>query len=161
MKGFLGAGSSSGGKAATVETLIGRQTEIIGDVRFVGGIHIDGRVKGAVQASGDEAAILLVSESGVVEGNVRAPTVMLNGSIVGDVRASEKLVLTARARVTGNVYYKVLQMEPGAAINGRLAHDSGETPAQTQQMSLEDRADVVILDVQERALQQGGMFPRD
>ncbi len=130
-------------------------------MRFVGGIHIDGRVKGAVQASGDEPAIVSISESGVVEGNVRVPTVMLNGSIVGDVRASEKLVLTAKARVTGNVYYKVLQMEPGAAINGRLAHDSGETPVKTQQMSLEDRADVVILDVQERALQQGGMIPRD
>lgn len=159
MKGFLGAGSNSGGKAATVETLIGRRTEIVGDVRFTGGIHVDGRIKGLVVSSGDKTAMLSLSESGVIEGDVRVPTMMLNGVVVGDVRASEKLVLNAKARVTGNVYYKVLQMEPGATINGQLVHDSAEMVVLTHQNSLESRAETATLEVQDGASQQGGMIP--
>ena len=52
MKGFLGSGSSSGSKGGSVDTLIGRQTEILGDVRFSGGVHLDGRIKGTVSVSG-------------------------------------------------------------------------------------------------------------
>jgi cytoskeletal protein CcmA (bactofilin family) len=49
MKGFLSSSSST--KGATVDTLIGRQTEILGDVRFSGGLHIDGKVKGNITAA--------------------------------------------------------------------------------------------------------------
>lgn len=128
MKGFLGSGSSPGGKGgSSVDTLIGRQTEILGDVRFAGGLHLDGRIKGTVSVSGgDAAATLSVSETGAVEGDIRVPMVILNGTVTGDVHAGEKLVLNAKARVNGNVHYKVLQMEPGATINGQLVHDTGE-----------------------------------
>lgn len=129
MKGFLGSGS--GDKAAVVETLIGRKTEILGDIRFTGGMHVDGRVKGQITAAGDKAAMLSISETGVIEGDVLVPSIMLNGTVVGEVRASEKLVLSSKAKVTGNVYYKILQMEMGATINGQLVHDSGEVTALT------------------------------
>lgn len=129
MKGFLGSGS--GDKAAVVETLIGRKTEILGDIRFTGGMHVDGRIKGQITAAGDKAAMLSISETGVIEGDVLVPSIMLNGTVVGEVRASEKLVLSSKAKVTGNVYYKILQMEMGATINGQLVHDSGEVAALT------------------------------
>ena len=106
-------------------------------------------IKGTVSASGDKAAMLSVSESGIIEGDVRVPTVMLNGVVVGEVRASEKLVLNAKARVTGNVHYKVLQMEPGATINGQLVHDSGETAALTHQKSAEHGLESAALEVGE------------
>ncbi len=61
-----------------------------------------------------------------MEGYIRVPNVILNGTVIGDVHATEKLVLNAKARVSGNVHYKLLQMEPGATINGQLVHDSGE-----------------------------------
>jgi cytoskeletal protein CcmA (bactofilin family) len=141
MKGFLGSGSanssgssnvssSNSSKGAAVDTLIGRQTEVLGDVRFAGGLHIDGKVKGAVITLGtDKAAALSVSETGSIEGDVRVPTMMLNGTVIGDVRATERLSLAAKARINGNVYYKVLQMEPGAMINGQLLYEGGEAPA--------------------------------
>jgi cytoskeletal protein CcmA (bactofilin family) len=141
MKGFLGSGSSNSSgssnvsssnssKGAAVDTLIGRQTEVLGDVRFAGGLHIDGKVKGSVVTLGtDKAAALSVSETGSIEGDVRVPTMMLNGTVIGDVRATERLSLAAKARVNGNVYYKVLQMEPGAMINGQLLYEGGEVPA--------------------------------
>ncbi len=128
IKGLLGSGS---GKSAStsVDTLIGRQTEILGDVCFSGGLHIDGRVKGMVTTSGDNPAALSISDSGVIEGDVRVPVIVLNGTVNGDVYSSERLMLSAKARVVGNVYYKVLQMEPGALINGQLVYGDGESAA--------------------------------
>ena len=133
MKGFLASkpasNGGSGGKSVGVDTLIGRQTEILGDVRFAGGLHLDGKIKGSVISTpGDKSAMLSVSETGVVEGDVRVPNVVLNGTVTGDVRATVRLSLAAKAKVTGNVHYKVLQMEPGAQINGQLIYDDGSTP---------------------------------
>lgn len=108
----------------SVETLIGRQTEITGDVRFTGGLHVDGRVHGNVAASADKSAHLSISENGAVEGEVRVPVIVLNGAVVGDVYASEKVTLGAKARVTGNVFYKVIEMVSGAQVNGQLVHES-------------------------------------
>lgn len=115
-----------GAKPAAMETLIGRQTEILGDVRFAGGLHVDGRIKGSVQSAGDKAAALSLSETGVIEGDVRVPNVLVNGRIVGEVRASERLTLGAKARIVGDVRYRVLQMEAGALVNGQLIYEGTE-----------------------------------
>ncbi|HEX4895165.1 MAG TPA: polymer-forming cytoskeletal protein [Solimonas sp.] len=124
---FGNPGPKSSG-ATSVDTLIGRQTEILGDVRFSGGLHVDGKIKGKVLAQSDKAASLSVSESGSVEGDVRVPNVVLNGAVIGDVHASEKLTLAAKARVTGNVYYRIIEMEGGAMVNGQMVHEANEQP---------------------------------
>lgn len=132
MKGFFG--SNPGKTAGTVDTLIGRQTEILGDIRFGGGLHIDGSVKGRISGQPDKACGLWVSETGVIEGDVIVPNVALNGKVNGDVHAGEQLRLGARAKVTGNVHYKTLQMEPGAMVNGQLLCDGGSVkPALTHE----------------------------
>lgn len=114
-----------------VDTLIGRQTELLGDVRFSGGLHVDGKIKGKVLAASDKTAVLSVSESGAIEGDVRVPHIVLNGTVVGDVHASERISLSVKARVTGNVYYKVIEMASGAAVNGQLVHEGDEPAAIT------------------------------
>lgn len=124
-------GSSSKGGDSVVDTLIGRQTEILGDVRFSGGLHVDGKIKGKVFAeSSNKAASLSVSENGSVEGDVRVPNIVLNGRVTGDVHASEKIHLAAKARVNGDVYYRILEMEGGAEINGQLVRESPDAAAQ-------------------------------
>ncbi len=109
-------------RPARVNTLIGQQTEIRGDVHFTGGLHVDGKVKGNVIADGDEGAMLTVSEHGEVEGEVRVPTMTLNGTVKGDVYATERVELAPRARVYGNVYYNLIEMAMGAEVNGNLVH---------------------------------------
>lgn len=109
-----------------MDTLIGRQTEITGDVAFSGGLHVDGRIKGNISSSGDKNSTLSISEAGVVEGNVKVPTVVVNGRVVGEVRASERLTLGAKARIVGDVRYRVLQMEAGALVNGQLVYEGTE-----------------------------------
>jgi len=108
----------------SVETLIGRQTEVAGDIRFSGGLHLDGRVFGNLCSTAEQSAHLSISETGSVEGEVRVPMLVLNGAVVGDVHVAEKITLGAKARVTGNVFYKVIEMQPGAQVNGQLVHES-------------------------------------
>jgi len=121
---MLGQGKKSKGASTKVDTIIGQQTRIEGDIHFSGGLHIDGRVKGGVIAEADSTSVLTVSEHGSIEGDVRVPTVILNGSVTGDVRSAERIELAAKARVDGDVYYNLIEMAMGAAVNGSLVHNA-------------------------------------
>ena len=118
------SGNSNKMKTAKVETIIGQNTEISGDIMFRGGLHIDGKVKGNIKAEDDSDSILILSEEGAIEGEVRVPNVLLNGQVVGDVHASDRVELANRARIEGSVFYNLLEMEMGAAINGNLVHQN-------------------------------------
>lgn len=124
-------GKGGRGRRARIETLVGPQTEVHGDIRFSGGLHVDGTVKGNVVADADGEAVLTVSQAGCIEGEVRVPTVVLDGRVNGDVHAAERVELAAHARVTGNVYYNLIEMSVGAAVNGKLVHRAagGGSPA--------------------------------
>jgi len=104
-----------------IDSLVGSQTRICGDIHFDGGLHIDGVVQGNVIAEA-ENSMLTTSERCRIEGDVRVHHIVLNGEVVGDVHALEHVELAANARVTGNVYYRVIEMMMGAEVNGSLIH---------------------------------------
>jgi cytoskeletal protein CcmA (bactofilin family) len=107
-------------QSARIDTLIGKAASIDGDVEFEGGLHVDGRVAGNVRAVGEPGASLSVSEHGSIEGSVEVANVTLNGSVKGDIYATERVVLGPRARVHGNLAYGVIEMTLGAEIKGKL-----------------------------------------
>jgi cytoskeletal protein CcmA (bactofilin family) len=121
---MLGHGKKPKSVSAKVDTIIGQQTRIEGDVHFSGGLHVDGRIKGSIIAADGSASVLTVSEHGDIEGDVRVPTVILNGTVTGDVHSEERIELAAKAKVNGNVYYKLIEMAMGSAVNGSLVHRS-------------------------------------
>jgi len=106
-----------------IDTLVGAGTRIIGDVHFSGGLHVDGHVKGNVDAPPASNSTLSVSDAGIVEGSVAVPNVVLNGIVKGDILANGRVELGANAKVSGNVYYGLIEMAMGAAINGKLIHE--------------------------------------
>lgn len=110
---------------ARIDTLIGRNTELQGDLSFDGGLHIDGKVAGNVFATSDPHAVVNISENGDVNGEVRVPHVVVNGTVRGDVYASERLELAPNAKVSGNVFYNLIEMAAGAEVNGKLVHQPG------------------------------------
>jgi cytoskeletal protein CcmA (bactofilin family) len=65
-------------------------------------------------------ASLSVSEHAVIDGSVEAHHVVANGRINGDILASGRVVLGARARVRGDVHYGAIEMAHGAEISGKL-----------------------------------------
>jgi cytoskeletal protein CcmA (bactofilin family) len=109
-------------KAPKVSTVVGQGTTITGDVSFSGGLHLDGVIKGRVNGEAETRSTLTVSEQGAVEGDVRVDNLILNGAVVGDVYASERVELATNARVSGTVYYRLLEMAMGAEVNGQLVH---------------------------------------
>lgn len=105
-----------------VDTLIGPQVTIRGDLQFSGGLYIEGRIIGRVTALDGEKGVLMLAENGCIEGEVHAPVVMIDGRLDGDVHAAERVELASKARVTGNVHYRVVEMHAGAQLTGRLVH---------------------------------------
>jgi cytoskeletal protein CcmA (bactofilin family) len=112
---------------APISTLVGAETRVHGDIEFSGGFHVDGFVKGNVRALEDERSVLSISERGCIEGTVVVPHLLLNGTVKGDVRATERVKLGPKARVIGNVQYKLIEMSIGAEVNGKLIHESDRT----------------------------------
>jgi cytoskeletal protein CcmA (bactofilin family) len=112
-----------------IDTLIGKGARVNGDVEFVGGLHLDGHVLGSVRSDGAKESTLSVSESGYVEGPVQAATVLLDGSVKGDIHARERVVLGATAKVEGDVYYGIIEMAVGAQIIGKLVRLAAEPAA--------------------------------
>ena len=109
-----------------VETLIGTAMEIQGDLIFSGGLHVDGKIIGNVIADEDSHSMLVLSDQGQIEGEVRVPFVVLNGQVKGDVYASERVELSRHGQVKGNVYYNLLELAMGAEVNGNLVHCKDE-----------------------------------
>ena len=123
--------------SAQIDTLVGQDTEITGDLAFTGGLHVDGRIIGNVVAEEGSSALLILSEFGRIEGEVKAPNMVLNGEIVGDVYGTSRVELAPKARIKGNVYYSLLEMSIGAEVNGGLLHRPLNT---SPQRVLEDKS---------------------
>ena len=105
-----------------IDTLIGPDMLIRGDLEFTGGLYVEGRIVGKVRAVDGKPASLVLAEAGIIEGEVHVPVVIVNGSLNGDVHASERIELAQKARVQGNIHYTVVEMSAGAQLTGRLVH---------------------------------------
>ncbi|CAE6957851.1 MULTISPECIES: polymer-forming cytoskeletal protein [Pseudomonas] len=107
-------------------SLIAAGAELVGDMRFQGAVQVDGKVTGNLLAT---EGLVRVSVGGLVEGEVRAPHIVIDGEVIGDVFASGHLELGARSRVRGNLHYALMEMAMGAQIEGRLHHlKDGDKP---------------------------------
>ena len=104
-------------------TLIAANTELNGDVRFADQLYVNGRVIGNIYADHGDKATVIISDEGSVKGEIRVTDVVINGTVEGNVYASGRLELAAKARVSGNVYYALIEMQLGAMVDGQLVHD--------------------------------------
>ncbi len=107
-----------------IDSLIGAGTTIEGDLNFSGGLRIDGQVNGNVVATPGKPGTLVLSEQARVNGEVNVTHLVVNGVINGTVSAGEYLELQSKAKVTGDVHYKTLEIQLGAIVEGRLLHSN-------------------------------------
>ncbi|MBT8115987.1 MAG: polymer-forming cytoskeletal protein [Arenicella sp.] len=108
----------------TIDTLVGTGSVLQGDLEFTGGLRVDGHVKGHVTAHDNNKGTLVLSESGVIEGDVNVPHVVVNGTVNGNIVSSGHVELQASAKITGDIHYKAVEMELGAILNGSLVSDA-------------------------------------
>lgn len=108
----------------TIDTLIGAGTILQGDIEFTGGLRVDGHIKGHVSAQDANNGTLVISESGIIEGDVNVPHVIINGTVNGNIASSGHVELQANAKINGDIHYKAVEMEIGAVLNGSLVCDA-------------------------------------
>lgn len=107
-------------RANRVDTLVGGDTVIHGDIEFSGGLHIEGRVIGDIRAPADQSAVLVIAEGGAVDGQIAVSHLLMNGKVEGDVHVYEHAELGGTACLTGNLFYNRVQMSEGARVDGQL-----------------------------------------
>ena len=107
----------------TIDTLIGAGSILQGDLEFTGGLRVDGHIKGHVSAQDSNNGTLVLSESGIIEGDVNVPHVVVNGTVKGNIASNGHVELQSNANISGDIHYKAVEMELGAVLNGSLVSD--------------------------------------
>ena len=102
-------------KEGRLSGFVGHGTTLTGETEFHAMLRVDGHLVGTVSS---EAGTLIVGTNGQVDANVAVAAAMINGTVNGDISASEKLQLGRTARVMGNIQSPRLIVEEGAIIEG-------------------------------------------
>ena len=105
-----------------IDSLIGAGTRIDGNISFSGGLRVDGHVRGNIIATGDKSSTLVLSDQATIEGTINVSHAVINGTVIGAIRANEYVELQAKAKVSGDVHYGTMEIQLGASIEGRLLH---------------------------------------
>jgi cytoskeletal protein CcmA (bactofilin family) len=103
-----------------LSSLIDAGVEIVGDVFIRDGLRVDGRIQGEVRCQEGAHGLLVLSESGCIDGSIRVYDAVVNGTVNGDLEVEHFLELQAGARVRGDIRYRQLRMDCGASVDGRL-----------------------------------------
>ena len=118
-------------KQPPIRSLIGEGTVVHGEVRFEEGLRIDGEVHGDVNAVGEGASLLVISEKARVHGKVNGSHVIINGSVIGPVECDGLLQLQIKELIEGHVRSDAIELPLRAVIEGgaRTIKPSEERPA--------------------------------
>ena len=108
-------------------TLISRATKVTGDIYFTGELQLEGKVTGNIIAEDEKDAKVVIADTGVVEGEIRAPIVIVNGKVLGNIYSGKHLELAAKGNVTGTVHYHSIEMVKGAQVNGSMINKQQES----------------------------------
>ena len=113
-------------KSTKIDTLIGPDARLEGNIYFRGVLHIESEVVGNIVSESKDKSLLILAEKGVIKGDVVGATIIINGTVEGDIYASGTLELARHAKVNGDVHYNLLEVEVGAQVNGSLHHKTAE-----------------------------------
>ena len=106
-----------------VETIIGKDVVIQGDLIFSGGLYIEGRVIGKVMANNATESLLTLAPEGSVDGEIRVSNAIISGRLLGDIYSTDRIELTETAQIQGNIHYKLIEITAGATVSGQLIHE--------------------------------------
>jgi cytoskeletal protein CcmA (bactofilin family) len=112
--------------SSQIDSLIGAGVHITGEVRFKGGLRLEGLVEGHVANADGIPGNLVVGPLGVIEGDIRVTNLIVDGTVRGSIYAEKGVELGRTARVLGNIHYGALEMHSGAVFEGYMV--SHQTP---------------------------------
>lgn len=119
-------------------TMISEGTSLNGTINTENDIRIAGKTDGELTSKGK----LIVTSSGVVEGDIHVTDADIAGKVEGELRVSNKLTLRQSAVIEGDIYTKTLIVEEGAEMVGacRMGTDAAKAPSLTSSTSKSDKS---------------------
>ncbi|MDD2971427.1 MAG: polymer-forming cytoskeletal protein [Lachnospiraceae bacterium] len=97
-----------------IQSLIGEDVVIEGNMTLKDAVRIDGKIKGDITSKGS----LFVGKNGVIEGNIQAVNIMIAGTINGNMNITERIEATATSKIKGDIVAKSLVIDENAAFEG-------------------------------------------
>src|SRR5213078_1692455 len=110
-----------------ITTLLGRGAAFEGKLTFDGTVRIDGRFKGEVFSDD----VLVIGEGAIVEAEIDIGEVIVQGTVVGNIKAKRSIEIHAPGRVKGDLHTPNLQIDKGVIFEGRSFMESAAKPATT------------------------------
>ena len=107
--------SKSSQKADKVESIIGGQSEVTGDLNVKGTLQVDGLVKGQIKAD-----CVLLTESSRIKGDIIAHKIIVSGRVEGNLKAEEALEILPKGKVIGDVFTNKISVAEGGELNGKV-----------------------------------------
>jgi len=107
--------SKASQKVDKVESMIGGQSEITGDLNIKGTLQVDGFVKGQVKAD-----CVVLTESSRIQGDITANKIIVSGRVEGNLKAEEAIEIMPKGKVIGDVFTNKISVAEGGELNGKV-----------------------------------------
>jgi cytoskeletal protein CcmA (bactofilin family) len=102
-------------KEGRLSGFVGHGTTLTGETSFQAMLRVDGHLVGSITS---DSGTLIVGTNGQVDANVSVSVATINGSVNGDINATERIQLGRTAKVIGNIQTPRLIIEDGAVLEG-------------------------------------------
>lgn len=116
--------SAPASQASVRQVYLDRDSKIEGKLIFKRSVRVDGQIDGEILAKD-----LIIGESGLITAQIKAASVIVAGTINGDIIASQSIEIRASAKISGKLTSPILVMHEGAAFEGRCAMQSDKAHA--------------------------------
>lgn len=122
---MFGKSKPSGPAPDEVETIIGKNSHFTGTVKGDGAVRIEGRVEGEVEYRGD----VILGETAMVVGDIKARHITVAGTVKGNLHASGKVELVSGSNLSGDLVASTLVIADGATFEGRSSMSKDDVKA--------------------------------
>ena len=117
-----------------ISTLLGMGTTIEGTLSFKDTIRLDGAVSGDIVS---DRGMVIIGEQAVVEADIRVGTAIIMGTVIGQVKATERIDILAPAKIKGDIQAPVVAIESGVQFNGQCSMSQPDLPPANPQPATE------------------------
>ncbi len=113
-------------KNGSISAFFGAEIELEGNLKFRGTVNIEGRFKGEIAAVGT----LIIGDKANLEAEIHVSNIIIMGEVKGNIKADEKIEIHAPARVRGDIQAPVIEIHPGAILQGKCLTQAVQPPDQ-------------------------------
>lgn len=105
-----------------LESIVGKNSNIIGELNVSGTLRVDGMVQGKINAD-----CVIVSESAMVKGDIKARAIIVGGKVEGNLYGEEMIEIKAKGTVLGEIFTNKFFVSQGGILNGRVQMQKDDT----------------------------------